>query len=416
MLTRKNWKNIPEPYFNVLDIGSSKISLISAGINDKGQIQIYGAATEASRGIRGGSIIDLNSVMESIGRAVDRLSHPNRLMTRDVFISLSGNHVQSMNSTGMITVRDGEVSLQDVEKVLKTATAGCHLNDQQIIHVLPQEYSVDKQSGIKMPVGMAGSRLDVKAHVIYVAVSAAQNIVKCVRRCGLNPVDLVMEPLASARSVLNMDDRDMGSCVIDIGGGTTGVAVCLDNTILYTNSIPLGGWNITSDISRALAIPKLMAEEVKIQYGNACPWMVDPAWSVHVDSAENRVERSISAQSLANVISPRVQEIFAHVKDSLESSGIGKELTPEFVLTGGSSLMPGMQELAEEIFQGPVRVASPVRIDGLPSNLQSPMGATAVGLLLYAREQYQHEVVICSDRPKWVRVFERTTSWASSNF
>jgi cell division protein FtsA len=331
------------------------------------------------------------------------------------FVGIAGSHIKSFNSTGMVAIKDREVSGLDVERAIDTARAVNIPTDQQILHVLRQEFIIDGQEDVREPIGMSGVRLEVKVHIVTGAVSAAQNIIKCVRRCGLEVHDLILQPLASARAVLSEDEKDLGVCLLDIGGGTTDIAIFTHGAIRHTAVIPIAGDQITNDIAMALRTPTADAELIKTRHGVALRQLADPNEMIEVPGIGERAPRSMSRQTLAEVIEPRVEELFSLVQQTLRESGFEELLSSGVVLTGGSSVMQGMVELGEEIFHMPVRVGLPKYQGGLAEVVRSPRYATAVGLLLDGVAQVQHGQL--SRQGGSVRaVLGRMREWFQRNF
>jgi cell division protein FtsA len=315
----------------------------------------------------------------------------------------------------MVAIKDKEVTPMDVDRVIETARAMPIPSDQQILHILTQEFIVDGQDGVREPIGMSGVRLEVKVHIVTGAVSAAQNIVKCVRRCGLEVVDLVLQPLASSFAVLTEDERELGVCLVDIGGGTTDIAVFTQGAIRHTAVIPIAGDQITNDIAMALRTPTLDAEEIKVRYGVALQQLADAEELVEVPGIGERGSRTLSRQALADVIEPRVTELFELIQAELRRSGYEELLSSGIVLTGGSSTMSGMVELGEELFHMPVRLGIPKYAGGLADVVQHPRYATAMGLLLEGVAQKKRGIQAHQTRT-FKQVLANMKSWFEKNF
>lgn len=332
-----------------------------------------------------------------------------------VYTGIAGSHIKSFNSNGMVAIKDKEVTQADVERVIETARAMPIPADQEILHILTQEFVIDGQDSIREPIGMSGMRLEVKTHIVTGAVSAAQNIVKCVRRCGLEANDLVLQPLASSYAVLSEDEKDLGVCLIDIGGGTTDIAVWTQGAIRHTSVIPIAGDQVTNDIAMALRTPTREAEDIKIRFGCALTHMADASESIDVAGVDDRPSRKLSRRALADVIQPRVEELFELIQHELRRAGFEDVLSSGIVLTGGASAMPGMVELGEEIFHMPVRLGSPKYTGSLADVVQSPRFSTAYGLLLEAQTQRRRGQKIQEKRGV-SDVFSSMKQWFAKNF
>jgi cell division protein FtsA len=333
----------------------------------------------------------------------------------NVYTGIAGSHIKSFNSNGMVAIKEKEVTQSDVERVIETAKAMPIPADQEILHILTQEFVIDGQDGIREPIGMSGMRLEVKTHIVTGAVSAAQNIVKCVRRCGLEVNDLMLQPLASSYAVLSEDEKDLGVCLIDIGGGTTDIAVWTQGAIRYTSVIPIAGDQITNDIAMALRTPTREAEDIKCRYGCALSQLADAAQSLEVAGVDDRPSRKLSRRALSDVIQPRVEELYELIQNELRRAGFEEVLSSGIVLTGGASVMPGMVELGEEIFHMPVRLGNPKYTGSLADVVQSPRFSTAFGLLLEAQAQRKRGQKI-KEKQGMKDVFEGMRSWFAKNF
>jgi cell division protein FtsA len=335
---------------------------------------------------------------------------------RDVLTGIAGSHIKSFNSHGMVAIKDKEVSQFDVDRVIETARAVNIPMDQQILHILTQEFIIDGQEDVREPVGMSGVRLEVKVHIVTGAVSAAQNIMKCVRRCGLEVRDLVLQPLASAIAVLSQDEKDLGVCLVDIGGGTTDIAVFTGGSIRHTAVIPIAGDQITNDIAMALRTPTKDAEDIKMAHGCALRQMASVNDVIEVPGVGEREPRQLSRQTLAEVIEPRVEELYSLIQRELRASGFEELLSSGIVLTGGSAAMQGMVELGEEVFHMPVRLGVPNYAGGLSEVVRNPRYSTGVGLLLSALEQRKRDEHVRMHTTNIKGVFERMASWFKGNF
>src|SRR5919107_799997 len=373
-----------------LDIGTSKIAAIVAEIKPEGGFEIIGMGNCPARGLKKGVVVNIETTVNAIQRALEEAELMADCKIREVYTGIAGSHIKSFNSQGMVAIKDKEVGQPDIDRVIETAKAVQIPNDQQILHILNQEFIIDGQEDVREPIGMSGVRLEVKVHIVTGAVSAAQNIVKCVRRCGLEVSDLILQPLASSRAVLSEDEKDLGVCLLDIGGGTTDIAIFTHGAIRHTAVIPIAGDQITNDIAMALRTPTADAENIKIRHGVALRALADPNAMLDVPGIGERGTRSMSRQTLAEVIEPRVEELYSLVQQVLRESGFEELLSSGVVLTGGSSTMQGMVELGEEIFHMPVRLGLPKYQGGLCEVVRTPRYATAVGLLFEGVSQVQH--------------------------
>ena len=398
-----------------LDIGTSKVAALVGELAPDGTLEVLGMGSHESKGLKKGVVVNIESTVAGIQRALEEAELMADCKIASAFTGIAGSHIRSFNSTGMVAVKDREVSAVDVERAVETAKAVNIPTDQQILHVLRQEFIIDGQEDVREPVGMSGVRLEVKVHIITGAVSAAQNIVKCVRRCGLDVNDLILQPLASARAVLSDDERDLGVCLVDIGGGTTDLAIFTHGAIRQTAVIPIAGDQITNGIAMALRTPTADAEMIKIRHGVALRQLADPNEMIEVPGIGDREPRVMSRQTLAEVIEPRAEELFSLVQKVLRESGYEELLSSGVVLTGGSSMMQGMTELGEEIFHMPVRIGAPRYQGGLADVVRNPRYATAMGLLMEGASQIQQGRV--SKQNGSVRaVFGRMHDWFQRNF
>ena len=398
-----------------LDIGTSKVVAVVAELAPDGRIEITGMGSHESRGLKKGVVVNIEATVNAIQRALEEAELMADCKILTVFTGIAGSHIRSFNSTGMVAVKDKEVTPLDVDRAIETARAMPIPTDQQVLHILTQEFIVDGQDGVKEPIGMSGIRLEVKVHIVTGAVSAAQNIVKCVRRCGLEVNDLILQPLASSLAVLTDDEKELGVCLVDIGGGTTDIAVFREGAIRHTAVVPIAGDQITNDIAMALRTPTAEAEELKLRHGCALRQLADPAQMIEVPGVGDRAPRLLSRQTLAEVIEPRVEELYSMVQKVLKDSGYEELLSSGIVLTGGSSMMQGMVELGEEIFHMPVRIGMPRYSGGLADVVRSPRYATAMGLLLEGASQLQQGRV--AKQSGSVRaVVGRMRDWFQRNF
>jgi len=398
-----------------LDIGTSKVAALVAELRPDSSLEILGMGGHESKGLKKGVVVNIEATVNAIQRALEEAELMADRKITSAFVGIAGSHIKSFNSTGMVAIKDKEVSALDVARVIDTAKAVNIPTDQQILHVLRQEFIIDGQEDVREPIGMSGVRLEVKVHIVTGAVSAAQNIVKCVRRCGLEVSDLILQPLASSRSVLSDDEKDLGVCLVDIGGGTSDVAVFTHGAIRHTAIIPIAGDQITNDIAMALRTPTSDAETVKIRHGVALRQLADPNEMIEVPGIGERAPRTLSRQTLAEVIEPRVEELFSLVQQVLRESGFEELLSSGIVLTGGSSVMRGMVELGEEVFHMPVRVGIPRYAGGLSEIVCSPRYATSVGLLLEGVEQVQ-QGKLSRQSGSFAAVLARMREWFQRNF
>ncbi len=398
-----------------LDIGTSKIVAIVAELSPEGRLEILGVGSQESKGLKKGVVVNIEATVNAISRVIQEVELMADCKVSDVYTGIAGSHIKSFNSNGMVPIKDKEVTPLDVDRVMETARAMPIPSDQQILHILTQEFIVDGQDGVREPIGMSGVRLEVKVHIVTGAVSAAQNIVKCVRRCGLEVVDLVLQPLASSFAVLTEDERELGVCLVDIGGGTTDIAVFTQGAIRHTAVIPIAGDQITNDIAMALRTPTLDAEEVKVRYGVALQQLAHPGEMFEVPGIGERGSRKLSHQALVDVIEPRVTELFELVQTELRRSGYEELLSSGVVLTGGSSTMKGMVELGEEIFHMPVRLGVPKYVGGLADVVQHPRYATAMGLLMEGMVQKKRGIQAHHTRT-FKQVLLSMKSWFEKNF
>ncbi|MDH4093977.1 MAG: cell division protein FtsA [Betaproteobacteria bacterium] len=398
-----------------LDIGTSKVAALVAELRPDGTIDILGMGAHESKGLKKGVVVNIESTVNAVQRALEEAELMADCKIASAFTGIAGSHIKSFNSTGMVAIKDREVGPLDVERAIETAKAVNIPTDQQILHVLRQEFIIDGQEDVREPIGMSGVRLEVKVHIVTGAVSAAQNIVKCVRRCGLEVNDLILQPLASARAVLSEDEKDLGVCLVDIGGGTSDVAVFTHGAIRHTAVIPIAGDQITNDIAMALRTPTAEAELIKVRHGVALRQLADPNEMIEVPGIGDRGPRAMSRQTLAEVIEPRVEELFSLVQQVLRESGFEELLSSGVVLTGGSSVMQGMVELGEEIFHMPVRVGVPKYAGGLADVVRNPRHATAVGLLLEGVQQVRQGQLSRQDGSMRA-VLARMREWFQRNF
>lgn len=366
-----------------LDIGTSKVVAVVCEITAENEIEIIGLGSHPSKGLKKGVVVNIESTVQSIQRAVEEAELMSGCHIHSVFAGIAGSHIRSLNSHGIVAICDSEVANFDVERVMDAARAVAIPADQKILHVLPQEFIIDNQEGIREPVGMSGVRLEAKVHVVTGAVSAAQNIIKCVRRCGLEVEDVILEQFASSYAVLSEDEKELGVCLVDIGGGTADIAIFTEGAIRHTAVIPIAGDQVTNDIAVALRTPTHHAEEIKIKYGCSLTQLASADETIEVPSIGDRPPRRLSRHTLAEVIEPRYEELLSLIQAELQRSGYEDLVAAGVVLTGGSSKIEGLIELAEEVFHMPVRIGMPQNVKGLVDVVRNPIHATGVGLLQY---------------------------------
>jgi cell division protein FtsA len=397
-----------------LDIGTSKITAMVAELRPDGRVEVVGIATQPSSGLKKGVVVNIEATVDAISRAVQEVELMADCKIHDVYTGIAGSHIRSFNSNGMVAIKDKEVSPQDVERVIDVARAMPIPADQQILHILTQEFIIDGQDGVREPIGMSGVKLEVKVHIITGAVSAAQNLIKCVRRCGLEVSDLVLQPLASSFATLSEDEKELGVCLVDIGGGTTDLAIFTQGAIRHTAVIPIAGDQVTNDIAMALRTPTAEAEEIKLSQGIALHSMVDSADVIEVPSVGDRAPRRMSRSSLTDVIEPRVTELFELVQGELRRSGYEELLSSGLVLTGGSATLAGISQLGEEVFHLPVRIGTPQYQGSLADVICHPQYANVMGLVLEGAAQRRRGMQ-ARDGQNFKQVFQRMKSWFEKN-
>jgi cell division protein FtsA len=398
-----------------LDIGTSKVVALVGEIAVDGAIEVLGLGSHPSRGLKKGVVVNIESTVQSIQRAVEEAELMAGCEIHAVYAGIAGSHVRSLNSHGVVAIRDKEVTQGDVEHVIDAAKAVAIPADQKILHVLPQEFIVDGQEGIRDPIGMSGVRLEAKVHIVTGADSAAQNIEKCIQRCGLTVEDVVLEQLASSFAVLTEDEKELGVCLVDIGGGTTDLAVFANGAIRHTAVIPIAGDQVTNDIAVSMRTPTQYAEDIKIRYACALSQLANPDESIEVPSVGERPARRLARQTLAEIVEPRYEELFGLVREELRRSGFEELIAAGIVLTGGSAKMEGAIELAEEVFHVPVRLGMPQQVQGLSDVVRNPIYSTGMGLLLYARDN-----VLPGSKGRGLSsakgALDRMRSWFQGNF
>lgn len=395
-----------------LDIGTSKVVALVAEVTPDGELNILGIGTHPTRGLKKGVVVNIESTVQSLQHAIEEAQTMAACHIHSAFVGIAGSHIRSQNSDGIVAIRDREVSRADLERVLDAAQAVAIPSDQKVLHTLAQDYMIDSQGGVREPLGMSGVRLEARVHVVTCAINASQNIEKCVRRCGLEIEEVILEQLASANAVLTEDEKELGVCLVDIGGGTSDVAIFTEGAIRHTAVIPIAGDQVTNDIAMALRTPTQYAEEIKIRYACALAKLAGPDETIKVPSVGDRAPRELSRQALAEVVEPRYEELFTLILAELRRSGYEDMIPAGIVLTGGSAKMEGAIELAEEIFHMPVRLGTPQGIKGIGDVVRNPVYSTAVGLLMYGlRKQIEGAIVpgaghdlIESKTPVFIRV------------
>lgn len=398
-----------------LDIGTTKICAVVGDVVDK-QLNIIGIGTYPSKGLRKGVVVNIDATVDSIKRTIEEAELMAGCEITSVYAGIAGGHIKGMNSHGIIAVKSSEITQRDVQRVIETASAIAIPLDREVIHVIPQEFIVDDQTGIRDPVGMAGVRLEGKVHIITGAVTSAQNIVKCANKAGLDVNDIILEQLGASEAVLDKDEREIGVALIDIGGGTTDLAIFVGGTIQHTSVIALAGNHVTHDISIGLRTPKQEAERLKIKYGCSLASMIRKDETIEVPSVGGRRPRILSRKTLAEIIEPRMEEIFELVNQNLNDSGLADLLGAGIVLTGGGSIMEGTVKLAERVFGMPVRLGVPRWIGGLTDLVSSPLYATAVGLAIYGSKNLHQTRFKAQDSNIFKKVLVRMKEWLGEYF
>lgn len=399
-----------------LDIGTTKICCLVAEVRPEGRLDVIGLGTHPSRGLKKGVVIDIDSTVESMRNAVEEAEMMAGVEINMVFVGIAGSHIKGFNSHGVVATNEGEVSPGDIGRVLEAAKAVAIPMDRELIHIIPQEYTLDGQDGIQEPLGMSGVRLEARVHIVTGAVASAQNLVKCANRSGMDVGDIILDQLASAEACLSRDERDLGVCLLDIGGGTTDIAIFSEGHIKHTAVLAIGGDHITNDIAVGLRTPTKEAESIKRKFGCALASMVNPEETIEVPSIGDRKPRTMARHILAEIIEPRVEELFTLVQREISRSGFDEHIAAGIVLTGGSSITEGMVELAEEVFNKPVRRGLPTGIGGLVDVVASPVYATAVGLVQFAHH-YQGDVQPVEESPgAFSRLSKKMREWFGDLF
>uniref|UniRef100_UPI0040482CE0 cell division protein FtsA n=1 Tax=Rheinheimera sp. TaxID=1869214 RepID=UPI0040482CE0 len=399
-----------------LDIGTAQIKAVVGEITADDRLSIVGVGTHVSRGMDKGGVNDLNLVVQAVQRAIDEAELMADCRVSSVYLGITGKHIRCQNESGMVPINDTEVTAEDVASVIHAAKSVPISAERRMLHVLPQEFSVDMQEGIKSPVGMSGVRMEAKAHIITCANDMAKNIEKCVERCGLQVDQLIFTALASSFAVLTEDEKELGVCVVDMGGGTIDLAIYTNGALRHTAVIPVAGNQVTSDIAKIFRTPISHAEDIKVQYACALRSMVGKEESIEVPSVGGRPARSMSRHTLAEVVEPRYQELFELVMEEIRSSGLEEQIAAGVVLTGGTAKMEGAVEFAEDIFQMPVRVGQPMHVTGLKEYVQDPAYASVVGLLLYGKDARTQQKKVTDVRDSVGSFVKRISSWFKGEF
>jgi cell division protein FtsA len=398
-----------------LDIGTSKVCAIVGEMTERG-VEVIGVGSHLSQGLRKGVVINIESTVESIKKAVEEAELMAGCEIKSVFTGIAGGHIKGFNSHGIVAVKNKEVSERDVERVIDAAKAVAIPMDREVLHILPQDYIIDEQDGIKEPLGMSGVRLEAKVHIVTGAVTSAQNIIKCCNRTGLNVADIVLEPLASAEAVLTSEEKELGVALVDMGGGTTDIALFHDGAVKHTAVLAIGGNHLTSDIAAGLRTPIGEAEKIKQRYGYARTNMVTRDEKVEVPSVGGRNPRTISRQILCEIIEPRLDEIFQLIRREIAKSGYDGSLASGVVMTGGSTLLPGMVEMGEDVMGMPARLGVPMHVGGLVDVISSPIYATGVGLVLYGMKRQEKNFFRIREDNIFGKVRGRMVDWLSEFF
>ncbi len=398
-----------------IDFGTTKICVVVGHPTSDG-IEIVGIGKQPSQGIRKGVVVNIPSTVEAIKKAVEVAELMAGVKISNVFAGIAGGHIKGFNSSGVVAIKDKEVTTHDVERSIDAAKAIAIPLDREVIHVIPQEFIINDQDGVRDPVGMSGVRLESRVHVVTGAVSSAQNIIKCANLAGLNVSDIVLEPLASAEATLTDDEKDLGVALIDIGGGTTDIALFVRGSVVHTAVIPMGGNHITNDIAVGLRTSIQDAEAIKVHSGCAMSSLLSSDQAIEVTATGGRKPREVSQSVLSKIIEPRVEEIWALVNQEITNSGYKHMLSGGVVITGGASLLDGMQELAEFLLELPVRRGQPQGVGGLTDIVNSPMYATAVGLLIYGQKNSSEVRFRVREDNIYLKVVSRMRNWLGDVF
>lgn len=404
-----------------LDIGTSKVVAIVGQINAEGGLEIVGIGMKPSRGMKKGVVVNIEATVQAIQGAISEAELMADCSIHSVYVGIAGSHIGGRNSQAVVAIREGEVSQADIDRVVDAAKSGPVPADQKILHILPQEFVVDDQDGVRDPIGMSGVRLEGRIHLVTCSANAYQNLEKCVRGCDLHVEDVILEQLASGYAVLTDDERELGVCLVDIGAGTTDIAIFIEGAIRYTATIPIAGDQVTNDIAMALRTPTQDADEIKTKYACALAEFVDPEQTINVPGMGDRGARRLARQTLAEVVEPRYDELFSLILAEIERSGFSGRLPAGVVLTGGSSKIEGATQLAESIFHMPVRIGLPstIKVGGMVDVLRNPIYATGVGLLMAGYRRWQEEGMPVQQRTRSEaggNFIQKMKAWVAKNF
>ena len=389
-----------------LDIGTSKVVCIVGTRNENGQLEIISLGSYPSSGLKKGVVVNIEATTDAIKKAVEQAQSIQEDKIKSIYVGVAGSHIKSINSQGIVGIKDKEVKPFDIEKVIESASSVSIPSDQEVLHVLPQEYVIDDQDGIKEPLGMSGVRLEARVHLVTCSNSALRNIEKCVKNCGLSVDGFVLEQLASSYSILSDDEKDLGVCLVDIGGGTTDIAIFNAGSIVHTGVIPIAGDQVTSDIAQALRTPTPQAEEIKQKHGCSVAEFTNDDESIEVPGVGGRPPRELSRRSLAEIIEPRYVELFELIKAEISRNGFDDKIPAGIVFTGGTSKIEGVVELAESIFQTSVRLGVPNNFVGMERVLQNPIYSTSIGLVEHGHNQLTSDLVAESNQTLWSKLLK----------
>ena len=410
MATNGNKKE--NDYVVALDIGTSKVVCLIGQLTDSHAVEIVALGSYPSSGLKKGVVVNIDATTDAIQKSMDQAKNSFDGKLKNVYVGIAGNHIKSLNSHGIVGIKDKEVTPFDIDRVIEAAQAVAIPSDQKVLHVLPQEFVIDDQDSIREPLGMSGVRLESHVHLVTCANNAIQNIEKCVKRCGITLDGFVLEQLASSYSVLSEDEKELGVCIVDIGGGTTDIAIFNSGSISFTGVIPIAGDQVTSDIAVALRTPTPQAEELKQKYGCAVAEFTTESETIEVAGVGGRAPRELSRKALAEILQPRYVELFELVKAEIQRNGFDGKIPAGIVLTGGTSKMEGVVELAESIFQTSVRIGVPENFKGMESVLKNPIYATSIGLLGYGFDQLKQGIALEQNRS----LFDKAFGWLKSNY
>ena len=410
MATNGNKKE--NDYVVALDIGTSKVVCLIGQLTDSHAVEIVALGSYPSSGLKKGVVVNIDATTDAIQKSMDQAKNSFDGKLKNVYVGIAGNHIKSLNSHGIVGIKDKEVTPFDIDRVIEAAQAVAIPSDQKVLHVLPQEFVIDDQDSIREPLGMSGVRLESHVHLVTCANNAIQNIEKCVKRCGITLDGFVLEQLASSYSVLSEDEKELGVCIVDIGGGTTDIAIFNSGSISFTGVIPIAGDQVTSDIAVALRTPTPQAEELKQKYGCAVAEFTTESETIEVAGVGGRAPRELSRKALAEIVEPRYVELFELVKAEIQRNGFDEKIPAGIVLTGGTSKMEGVAELAESIFQTSVRIGVPENFKGMESVLKNPIYATSLGLLGYGFDQLKQGIALEQNRS----LFDKAFGWLKSNY